>query len=76
MIHHPQEDDVLRQVGRPLLMMVITTLREDLDPVAIGMAVEQLILELESGQTEEYWQSARRLLEELHGPNQTYKEEE
>ena len=57
--------DAFRRVARPLLMTVITTLRPDLHPAATGMAVEQLVLELDASDDETYWRAVQGILSEL-----------
>ncbi len=60
-----QKEDPFIGVARPLLMTVITTLRPDLPPIAAGMAVEQIVLELDVGHEMNYWETVRLILADL-----------
>lgn len=57
--------DAFRRVARPLLMTVITTLRPDLHPAATGMAVEELVLELDALEDGTYWETVQGILDRL-----------
>ncbi len=69
MASESQGEDLFGRVARPLLMTVITTLRPDLHPVASGMAVEQLILELDVLEDEAYWRTVQDILARLLDQN-------
>ena len=58
-------EDSLIMVARPLLMTIMTTLRPDLPSIAVGMAVEQILLELETDRREEYWLAVKLILSDL-----------
>lgn len=61
----PYREDSLMMVARPLLMTIMTTLRPDLSSIAVGMAVEQILLELETDRREEYWLAVELILSDL-----------
>jgi hypothetical protein len=60
-------EDSLILVARPLLTTIMTTLRPDLSPIAVGMAVEQIVLEtdVDVDRREEYWSTVRFILSDL-----------
>lgn len=60
-------EDSLILVARPLLTTIMTTLRPDLSPIAVGMAVEQIVLEtdVDVDRREEYWLTVRFILSDL-----------
>lgn len=63
---HREAADALRQSVRPLMITVISTLRPDLHPTAVGAAVERLVLECETrADPAGFWPEVGLILGEL-----------